>query len=887
MLSRAVAEVLMLLLLLLLQVAAAAGSSRDARPIPGGAAELAKVRLCLSMLGELLGQPAMRAMTQAVMAGVSVEGELLPRFLDLLLQGPPVAAAAGNGTGVLAGGVAARLSQWRLHRQSQLLAVQEQLAELPYPLEALSGVVDLTIKTAMAAAAQLQAPAAAAAPGDAHPGRQVSALLSSIALHSARASCMALQQLLLLLGCITQLGRVGSTQLTAADQAAISQDEIPRLATALRSAALALWLCKTSASAAVAGAGGAAGGGVSAGGGLGPLLGLKAPTPSGTPAGTPRDGAGEAAGAAAAATPSGGQGVHAAAPAWQLPLAAHLLPLFWKQQGRQQQQQLAGAQLGAVGNQLAVWLMLGAGAEAAAATAGAADIATNSSSSAAAAVAAVTSPHGLAGRAVLLGYQLFACREYEAMRRLVQLIGGSEPSEAGLQFILGLSLACGIKRQPGGGSSSSSGAQLNSAVGHLFRAAAGLTGEEAAPLRLVVQLLRQRQGSSSAAGTAGGSADFAGTDMDTDGEHAADGAGAPSDVRGAQDEAKLKLEFCQAVVLLFEREGVTQGALAFARAALGAVDAAHGPKQQQEKVQQQAALWAGVFNFASELDLAHDAYTAALSNPLPERAAESVRRLVQALVDRGQLQQLLSLPWAGVLLLNRNGLQEPVPVVELVIDKLTRRALHSELSVTPCPHQVLFDFHLAWGNHKAAAAAMLSHARRLRAAGASGKQQRGASLQEAVNEVMAAYAASTAVLQLLARQTHGWTRGSPCWLPTLPRPRISSSSSTSTGLRSMAGIAQQLPVITLQDLQREAALFEASALLLQQLPGLEVMQYGLSGEYIIEQLLGAQQFPEAVQLVHTLYGEPQLAGQLAGNLEAVTFALAGACVKLQKAACRQ
>jgi hypothetical protein len=78
-----------------------------------------------------------------------------------------------------------------------------------------------------------------------------------------------------------------------------------------------------------------------------------------------------------------------------------------------------------------------------------------------------------------------------------------------------------------------------------------------------------------------------------------------------------------------------------------------------------AALWTSIFNFASELDQTHDAYTAALSNPLPERAAEAVRRLVQALVDRGQLQQLLSLPWAGVLLLNRDGLQEPVPVVEV------------------------------------------------------------------------------------------------------------------------------------------------------------------------------------------------------------------------------
>jgi hypothetical protein len=468
-----------------------------------------------------------------------------------------------------------------------------------------SGVVDLTIKTATAAAAQLQAPAAAAAgAGDANIGPQIGTLLSSIALHSARASCMALQQLLLLLGCISQLGRVGSTQLTASDQAAISQDEIPRLVTALRSAAVALWLCKTPANAAVAGAsGGFDSAGGSGAGGLGPLLGLRLPTPSGTPAGTPRDG-GDNAAAAAVASPKGGfggAGVQAAAPAWQQPLAAHLLPLFWKQQGQQQQQQ-AGAQLGAWGNQLAVWLMLGAGAAAAAAAAGA-DDAASSGSSAAAAVAAVTSPQGLAGRAVLLGYQLFVCREYDAMQRLVQLIGGSEPSEAGLQFILGLSIACGLKKQT---TSSSSSVQLDSAVGHLFRAAAGMTGEEAAPLRLVLQLLRQRQGgSSSTAATAGASAGAAAAvaDMEMDGDHAAAADG--GDAQRLQNEAQLKLQFCQAVVLLFEREGVTQGALAFARAALGAVDAAYGPEQQQEKVQQQGEVRRLHQGFAcSPLDLA-------------------------------------------------------------------------------------------------------------------------------------------------------------------------------------------------------------------------------------------------------------------------------------------
>jgi hypothetical protein len=38
---------------------------------------LLQVRLCLAMLGELLGQPAMRVMTQAVMAGACSEASLL------------------------------------------------------------------------------------------------------------------------------------------------------------------------------------------------------------------------------------------------------------------------------------------------------------------------------------------------------------------------------------------------------------------------------------------------------------------------------------------------------------------------------------------------------------------------------------------------------------------------------------------------------------------------------------------------------------------------------------------------------------------------------------------------------------------------------------------
>lgn len=398
---------------------------------------------------------------------------------------------------------------------------------------------------------------------------------------------MALQQQLLLLGCLSQLGCVGITPLTAADQAAIHSDLIPPLTSALRSAAVALWLCKTPASRPVAGTGVGFGSSMNPPA-LGPLFGLKGPSPSGTPASTPR-GTGDTAPAAAGslAAPAG----PAAAAYWHYPLAAHLLPMFWKQQGSAADQ--LGKRVGSLGQQLAVWLMLG-GSTGATAAAGSSDTPA-AAPSMSSAYTAVTSSQDLAGRAVMIGYQLFVCREYEAMKKLVQLIGGDDPAEAGLQFILGLSIACGIRKGSAAGNGASLSPEqramlLDSAVGHLFRAAAGLCAENAAPLRLVLQLLRQRQGSNTAAAANGirqlHIADAIAGAMDMDGVHNEQ----QSADEAALGEAKVRLEYCQAVMLLFEREGVTEGALAFARAALGAVDAAYSPEEQQAKQEQQGEI---------------------------------------------------------------------------------------------------------------------------------------------------------------------------------------------------------------------------------------------------------------------------------------------------------
>lgn len=69
---------------------------------------------------------------------------------------------------------------------------------------------------------------------------------------------------------------------------------------------------------------------------------------------------------------------------------------------------------------------------------------------------------------------------------------------------------------------------------------------------------------------------------------------------------------------------------------------------------------------------------------------------------------------------------------------LERRALHSALSVQPCAHQVLFDFLVAWGNFKHAAAAMLGYARQLRATAAAGRIGY-LTVEAVVEEIKAAY----------------------------------------------------------------------------------------------------------------------------------------------------
>lgn len=92
---------------------------------------------------------------------------------------------------------------------------------------------------------------------------------------------------------------------------------------------------------------------------------------------------------------------------------------------------------------------------------------------------------------------------------------------------------------------------------------------------------------------------------------------------------------------------------------------------------------------------------------------------------------------------------------------------------------------------------------------------------------------------------------------------------------------RELPaVLTLSDLQQEAAVFAAAVALHQKGSGLEVsalMGHGLDVGWLFDQLVGQGLFSEALQLAHAMYAGQQLLQQL----EVVAAEMAGQCADIQ------
>ncbi|KAJ9526592.1 hypothetical protein QJQ45_017649, partial [Haematococcus lacustris] len=186
---------------------------------------------------------------------------------------------------------------------------------------------------------------------------------------------------------------------------------------------------------------------------------------------------------------------------------------------------------------------------------------------------------------------------------------------------------------------------------------------------------------------------------------------------GQQQQAvsALQQQLYESAMMLFEREGVPEGALIFARAALQhstpfshtsaatastaptATTAASQPRRssgssraagqairnknaaaaaaaeagllaavaakdaldQQDHLDRQGWLWTNVFTYCCQLERWEDAYAALVSNPLPQRALDCLRQLIRRLTGAGQLLTLCALPLAGTLLLPEHPQPSP------------------------------------------------------------------------------------------------------------------------------------------------------------------------------------------------------------------------------------
>jgi hypothetical protein len=403
-------------------------------------------------------------------------------------------------------------------------------------------------------------------------------------LQAARARCLVAQRLLLLLGVVRRMGRAGGAPLTS-DQAACVRDALlPRLVTALQASAMALWLAKTPAACPL-------GQGAAPGAAMLPAhleaLQLGGPGRASVPS-TPRTPGGGLGGAFGQQPGRGGggggggsaAGASGATPPAMQPLAAHLLRGF----SEAHPGAAAGAVAGLLGPAVAALLGYLISGAAAAAAAGAAPAPRGPLALGDGSSGGDAGP-SLEVRALHVGWRLFCAREFGGVTALVQLAGGPSPSDAGLAFLLGVSLACRLRGLGSSGDPAARRGLLDAASGHLFRAAAGLAGPEAAPLRGVLQQLRRRQ-----RGGGGGNAGGAGG---LELKPPSEGGGSSSGEGGVPADAvpRLRLEFFEAVMRLFEAEECLEGALEFARAALGAVDGAYAPEDPARPERQGVCLY--------------------------------------------------------------------------------------------------------------------------------------------------------------------------------------------------------------------------------------------------------------------------------------------------------
>ena len=307
--------------------------------------------------------------------------------------------------------------------------------------------------------------------------------------------------------------------------------------------------------------------------------------------------------------------------------------------------------------------------------------------------------------------------------------------------------------------------------------------------------------------------------------------------------ALLHLSYYEMLMKIFERLDCSYAASKFALTATQYIDDAFGEDNAvEQRVQRTGTLWAAVFSYCLQAGEYEEAYAALLGNQVAEIQIDCVHELVNDMVDRGAIEMLCSLPFALNALVVRQGRPQWVSLLDEAVTALRNRAENSDIGAGhPQPYHVLFDFQVARGNYQAAAAAMLTYARRL--------------VAEAPADNLAAQNALQALA--LAVSALGLVDPEFAWLED---PSYSSTPSPVDAVSGGSPQQQQQhareliksgPLVTLSDLKKEYALVCAKAAVAAVLPQGDV---GASGpREVFYQLLAVGLYDEAFSLADAAF----------------------------------
>lgn len=227
-----------------------------------------------------------------------------------------------------------------------------------------------------------------------------------------------------------------------------------------------------------------------------------------------------------------------------------------------------------------------------------------------------------------------------------------------------------------------------------------------------------------------------------------------------------------------------------------------------EKRRQRAGrLWSAVFTFCLQTGDYDEAYAAILANGVPELQVDGVHQLVKELCEKGELATLCALPFAQTSLVARSGTSYWTSMLDEAILALRRRATNLDIDTKPQPYKVLYDFQVSRGNYQAAAAAMLSYARRL----TSEKPRDVAAAIEAQHALAIAVSALSLVEESQAYLEDSTSRKHIQGMDTTILTTSSFHADKIQDDGGRGGVLHAPTILTLSDLKKEHALMRARA----------------------------------------------------------------------------